>query len=376
MTLSMAEDKCKRMSARLPTVHSMEDAKELASIIGPSSYVWLGARRKKDAVTRFDYEWTDGSSFNFSDWQLTNTPCSISTPCCALSLYANSGQGFLFDEPCSVSNRVICIFNMTISEWFNNHNSISQIDERERNAALEKLNETFVQMSGHLKDEFNRLEDQFIRSLEILNTSLYNKEGQMEQMESNFSAATAQVTANLEQQKSLIDKLNQTLATIQVTEYVDARVDHLKDSLTESFRRLNSSLIYKLAGLRSEVSNLTIKTHFKMETMKMDISSLHSWFNVFAGLLVTLVFFVLLMIFFKLDLLSCGTRKRDTRVPRTVGQTNNTARTRLNNLETTGPQNASSFDMFGEEVNILSSENSDEASLQEDQFFPFAPTKN
>ncbi|KAK7877282.1 hypothetical protein WMY93_031997 [Mugilogobius chulae] len=64
-TWTDAEDSCMTLDAHLASIHSSEENK-FVSNLAKGAYAWLGG---SDAAQEGNWQWTDGSAWDFTQWQ-------------------------------------------------------------------------------------------------------------------------------------------------------------------------------------------------------------------------------------------------------------------------------------------------------------------
>ena len=104
MMLHEAEEKfCQAQGGHLASIHSVEEQNFLMQTFNPSDRVWVGA---VDPDHDGAWEWTDGSTFEFSNWMsgqpdggsgsyYTVMDCSYSTSCQWNDLYYGNNYDYI-----------------------------------------------------------------------------------------------------------------------------------------------------------------------------------------------------------------------------------------------------------------------------------------
>lgn len=103
---------CSKLHGHLPIVHSREDIENLARVTGDYNEVWLGAEPEDKSFSSLnsthaidEYQWTDGTAFDFVDWSVGYYFCN--STCCGVSLYAQK----MHAETCDRKYIPLCVLS-------------------------------------------------------------------------------------------------------------------------------------------------------------------------------------------------------------------------------------------------------------------------
>lgn len=83
LTIMEAQEKCSKMGGHLPSIHSADEVKEILDMSFATS-VWLGAKTLSKNDAQVSFQWSDGSKFDFEQFDPELKECSFT--CCGIGL--------------------------------------------------------------------------------------------------------------------------------------------------------------------------------------------------------------------------------------------------------------------------------------------------
>lgn len=236
ITFLEAKKTCENFGGKLPSIHSKNDVEELMRIMNTDElkYLWLGAKPENNFLKKnIEYEWTDGTPFDYSEWHVSDPNCKKS--CCGLALVtlADSAGNRLIDDRCDWKVSFACVFpvltNATAQSWLQDHLA-------KFNSSLEDASSFYTQ---------NKL------AIDILNETLINVQasnnqlnGKIGNLQNKLRESILKLTHENENRLSSISEINGTIDGLRVSiGHLESKFGSLKSHFKESFTKLNMSLM-------------------------------------------------------------------------------------------------------------------------------------
>ena len=109
-----AENDCVQNGGHLTSIHSQGEVDFLLRLIGPpdspnhSPMVMLGGKVNIDQDQVSSFYWTDGSEFDYYNWQPGQPYLSGTEECIGMMPFFNSSEGTWFIDDCNAGHRYVC----------------------------------------------------------------------------------------------------------------------------------------------------------------------------------------------------------------------------------------------------------------------------
>lgn len=106
-----ADELCKSLGGRIPSVHSEKDVHFLSNLIPHGASIWLAGRKIKQSPPT--YEWTDGTTFDYDVWDPKLVP-NCDEDCCGIAMRADVSHSMqIFDCGCNQTHLPVCRITMS-----------------------------------------------------------------------------------------------------------------------------------------------------------------------------------------------------------------------------------------------------------------------
>lgn len=268
---------CTSLGGRLPSLHSDNDTRFLSRLIGSSSRVWLGGVKNGTGIS--DYNWTDGSAFDFHPWVPDEPSCNIK--CCAMGFTTVGAQG-LVTKDCQNQRRMVCIvrglnakmegqiiphdINATIEKHEQAIQTLTEINFELMNSSMNSLKQQFDSLSSLGADSKANLEqlNSSVRALNQRLTAFYN----------SYDQRVNGMAVNLIRLQSLLEDLNQTVSTktkqaAHTMSLVQTQETHSRDQVDELQKetdRLHTRITFCFFTLILLAAGLLSRAGYKLYT--------------------------------------------------------------------------------------------------------------